>query len=144
MSDFQEDIVRLKDPKNIKEALFASGPSVLMRAFERDPTVMRLVKGGAKVVPLIVAEIKENGLKLHTITLSCFAYILQKVDPAAASAVLKDLFVQAMKRPDPFFIYFAVHALRQDLKLPFKPRDPEYSYGELQETLAWVERTKPN
>ena len=144
MNDFHEDMVRLKDPKNIKEALFASGPSVLMRAFEKDPIVKRLIRGRAKVVPIIIAEIKENGLKLDTITLSCFAYILQNVDPAVAAKVLKDLFVQAMKRPDPFFVYFAAHTLRQDLKLPFKPRDPEYTYGQLQETLAWVERTQPD
>jgi hypothetical protein len=143
MTDFHEDINSLKNPKNIKEALFASGPSLLMRAFEKDQTVMRLVRGGAKVAPLIAKELEKNGMKLDTITLSCFAYILQKVDPAIAAKVLKDLFIKAMKCPDPFFIYFAVHALRQNLKLPFKPHDPEYTYGELQETLAWVERTQP-
>jgi hypothetical protein len=142
MSDFQKDIETIKNPKNIKEALYASGPGTLLKAFEKDPTVIRLIRGGPKVIPLISQEIKENGLKLHRITLSCFAYILQKIDPAAAAAILKPLFIQSMKKPDPFFIYFAAHAIRRDLKLPVKLDDPEYSYGELQETMAWLERTE--
>ena len=61
MSDFHEDIVKLKDPKTIKEALFASCPSVLMRAFEKNPIVKRLVRARAKVVPLIVTEMEKTG-----------------------------------------------------------------------------------
>lgn len=143
MSDFRKDIAKIKNPENIREALFASGPSVLMRAFEKDPTVIRLLRGGSKVVPLISAEIRKNGLKLDSITLSCFAYILQMVDIGAAVAILRPLFLDAMRKPDPFFTCFAAHALQQDLKLPIKPYDPEYTFGQLHETLAWVERT-PN
>jgi len=142
MSEFQKDIERIKNPENIRAALYASGPTTLMRAFERDPTVIRLVRGGSKVIPLISAEISKNGLKLDAITLCCFAYVLQKTDAVAAATVLRPLFVQAMRNPDPFFVYFAAHVLRQDLKLPFKPDDPQYTLGELHETLAWVERTK--
>jgi hypothetical protein len=140
MSDIEKDIEIIKDPRNIQEALFASGPHVLMKAFEKDPIVIRLIRAGLKVVPRISAEIKENGLRLDTITLSCFAYILQKVDIQTAAAVIKPLFIQAMKKPDPFFIYFAAHTLRQNFKLPFKVNDPEYTFGELQETLVWIER----
>jgi len=143
MTDFRKDVAKIKNPEKIREALFASGPSILMRAFEKDPTVARLLQGGSRVVPLISEEIKKHGLKLDTITLSCFAYILQKVDVTSAAAILRPLFLEAMKKPDPFFACFAAHALRQDLKLPIKPYDPEYSFAELQETLAWVERT-PN
>lgn len=140
MSDFRKDIETVKNPGNIKEALYASGPGNLTRVFDKDPTVQRLVRGGAEVVPLISAAIRESGFKLHNITLSCFAYILQKTDPTTAAAVLKPLFMQAMKKPDPFFIYFAAHAVRQNLKLSFRPGDPEYSYGELHETRAWLEQ----
>lgn len=38
MSDFQKDIEKIKNPQNIREALFASGPTTLMRALEKDPT----------------------------------------------------------------------------------------------------------
>lgn len=140
MNDFQKYIETIKNPKNIREALFASGPQVLMKAFQKDPTVTKLIRGGLKVVPLISAEIKERGLKLDPITLACFAYILEKIDLKTATIVIAPLFIQAMKKPDPFFIYFAAHILRQNLKQRFKVNDPEYTFGELQETLIWIEQ----
>jgi len=141
MSEFQKDLETIKNPEKIKEAVYASGPGNLMKVFEKDPTVQRLIRGGAKVAPLVSAEIKENGPKLSKITLACFAYILQMTDRAAASAVLKPFFIQAMDKPDPYFIFFGAHAIREDLKLPLRP-DAEYSYDELQETKKRVERLK--
>ncbi len=140
MEDISQDIESLHDPRNIREALCASGPSVLWGVFEDDPTVKRLLRAGSKAVPLIAAELEKRGLDLHPITASCFAYILQKTDAALAGRILGPLFLRALKRPDPFFMYFAAHALRQDMKLPFRPGDPEYTFGQLQETAAWVER----
>jgi hypothetical protein len=136
----ERKIKKIKNPANIQEALYASGPSVLMRAFELDPTVKVLIRSGLKVVKLIASEIKKNGLSLNPISLSCFAYILQMISPDVAAATVRPLFIEAMKKPDPYFVYFAAHVLRQDMKLPTVPNDPEYTYGELQETLAWVER----
>jgi hypothetical protein len=138
----EREIKKLKNPENIKEALYASGPAVLMRAFELDPTVKMLIRSGSKVVRLIASEIKKNGFRLHPISLSCFTYILQMISPDIAATTVRPLFIKAMKKPDPFFVYFAAHILRQDMKLPTVTKDPEYTFGELQETLAWVERLK--
>ncbi len=138
--DLEKEIEKIKNPTNIREALYASGPSVLMRAFELDPTVKVLIRSGSKVVKLIASEIKKSGLKLDPISLSCFAYILQMISPDIAATIVRPLFIEAMKKPDPFFVYFAAYILRRDMKLPTVPNDPEYTYGELQETLAWVER----
>jgi|GEM_PF-1997665 hypothetical protein len=138
MTDYRKEIESIKNPENIQEAIYASGPNALMKAFKRDPTVGRLIEGGRKVVPLIAEEIEKNGLKLDEITLSCFAFILQKVDLDSATKILKPLFIQAMKEPNPFFVNFAAHALRQGLRLPVKPSDPLYTRGELLETLERV------
>lgn len=140
--NLERKIQKLKKPENIKEALYASGPAVLMRAFELDPTVKALIQSGSKVVRLIASDIRKNGLALHPVSLSCFTYILQMTSPDIAAATVRPLFIKAMQTPDPFFVYFAAHVLRQDMKLPTAPKDPEYSFGELQETLAWVERVK--
>jgi len=141
MSDFQKDLETIKNPENIKEAVYASGPGNLMKVFEKDPTVQRLIRGGAKVAPLVSAEIKKNGQKLPKITLACLAYVLQKTDRTEASTILRPFFIRAMNKPDPYFIFFGAHAIREDLKLPLRP-DAEYSYNELQETKTWVERLK--
>jgi hypothetical protein len=138
MPDYRNEIERIKNPENIHEAVYASGPYTLMRAFENDPTVGSLIEGGREVIPLIAEQLKESGLNLNKITLSCFAFILQKVDLDAAVEILTPLFVQAMQTPDPFFVHFAAHTLRQGVNLPVKPSDPLHSRDELQETLERV------
>ena len=138
MSKYHEEIERLKDPTNIKEALYASGPYTLMKAFKNDEIVSDLIKGGREVIPIIAEELKENSLELNEITLSCFAYILGKVDPDSGAEILKPLFIEAMKSPDPFFVNFAAHVLRQNAKMIVKTNDPLYTKGELLETLERV------
>lgn len=140
MADYRKDVTRLKKPENIKEAMYASGPYTLMRAFENDEAVNRLIKGGDEVVPLIERELKRGGMRLDEITRSCYAYILERVNIDAASKILKPLFVRAMKRPDPFFVHFAARALRLKNRLPVKPMDPLQSRAELLETLDRIQR----
>ena len=140
MADYRKDVARLKKPENIKEAMYANGPYTLMKAFEADSTVNRLIKGGGEVVPLIAAELKRNGMKLHEITRSCYAYILQQIDLETSAKILKPYFVLAMKKPDPFFVHFAAHALRQKFRLPVKPADPLHSRAELLDTLDRLKR----
>jgi hypothetical protein len=138
MVNYREEISKIKNPENIKEAMYASDPRVLMVAFQRDPTVSKLIRGKSKVVPLIVEELEKNGLNLDEITLSCFAFILQKVDLDSATKILKPIFIQAMKDPGPFFVHFAANVLRQGNKLPFNPFDPLYKRAELLETLERI------
>jgi hypothetical protein len=140
MADYRKDVARLKKPENIKEAIYASGPYTLMRAFEMDQTVKRLIKGGDEVVPLIAAELKKNGLRLHEITRACYAYILQKIDLETAVKLLKPLYVRAMKKPDPFFVHFAAHALRRKLGQTVTLSDPKYTRIQLFETLDRIKR----
>ncbi len=140
MNEWTKDLRNIHDPKNIKEALYASGPSVLQRAFEKDPGVTRLLRAGSKVAPAISAELEKEGLKLNPITLACFAYILQRTDPALAAKVLGPLFLKSLQQPDPYFMYFAAHALRPQMNLPSRPDDPDYTFEQLQETAAGVER----
>ena len=138
MPNLSDDLGKIKNPKNIHEALFASGPNALMKAFERDPTVNRIIKYGSKGVPLIEKILEEEGDRLDEITLSCFAFILENVDINAAAKILTPHFIRTMKEPEPFFIHFAAQVLRRWLRLPYKPRDPYYSRGELLETLEMV------
>ena len=137
MTEYRKEIEKVKNPKNISEALYASSPYTLKKAFENDQTVLRLVKAGHKVTPLLVDELEKNGLKLNEITLSCFVYILHKVDPKSVT-ILKPLFVKAMESPGAFFVYFAAHALRQENNLPTKPLELNYTRAELRETLKKI------
>jgi hypothetical protein len=138
MTEYSKEIEKVKNPKNISEALYASSPYTLKKAFENDQTVLRLVKAGREVTPLLVEELAKNGLELNEITLSCFAYILHKVDPKLAVKILKPLFVKAMENPGAFFVYFAAHALRQESNLPTKPLELDYTRAELRETLKKI------
>lgn len=142
MSNLSDDLEKIKNPDNIHEALFASGPNGLMKAFERNPIVNRIIKYGSKAVPLIEKILKEEGDQLHEISLSCFAFILENVDIKAAAKILIPHFTQAMKDPEPFFVHFAAQVLRRQFRLPYKPRDPYYSRGELLETLDMVKRRR--
>ena len=111
-----------------------------MKAFKRDSTVCRLVKFGPKVVPFIEEQLKENADKLDKITLSCYAYVLQMVDLESAVRLLSPFFAKAVENPDPFFVYFIAHALRQNLKLRVTLIDPHYTRGELLETLEIMKK----
>ncbi len=142
MPGYLKDIERLKNPENIHEAIYASSPYVLMKAFEQDPTVKRVIKAGSKIVPVILEEIEKNGLNLHEITLSCFAYILQKVDIESAVQCLEKPFSLAIEKPGPFFVHMAAHTLRQGFKLTIKPLEVVYSRTELLEILEHMKRVK--
>ena len=134
---YREDIEKIKNPKNIREALCASSPYTLRKAFENDQTVRHLIKAGREVAPLLSEELK-NGLTLNEITLSCFTYILHNIDPALTVKILKPLFAEAMKTPGAFFVYFAAHILREESNLPTKPLQMDYTRAELQETLKRI------
>jgi hypothetical protein len=134
---YREDIKKIKNPKNIREALCASSPYTLRKAFENDETVGHLIKAGREVAPLLSEELK-NGLTLNEITLSCFTYILHNIDPALTVKILKPLFAEAMKTPGAFFVYFAAHILREESNLPTKPLQMDYTRAELQETLKRI------
>ena len=134
---YREDIKKIKNPKNIREALCASSPYTLRKAFENDQTVRHLIKAGREVAPLLSEELK-NGLSLNEITLSCFTYILHSIDPVQTVKILKPLFAEAMKTPGAFFVYFAAHILREESNLPTKPLQMDYNRAELQETLKRI------
>ncbi|UCG47886.1 MAG: hypothetical protein JSU94_20705 [Phycisphaerales bacterium] len=143
MYDYKTDIERLKDPRNIREAVYASSPYVLKTTFDDDVIVRRLIDAGNEVVPLIREELKSNFAELPEITLACFAYILQKVNAASAEQVLKPLFVRAAEKPGPFFVNFAAHAIRKSKQLPVSTEKMSLTKAELLETLKAVQDEKP-
>lgn len=140
MISYSKEIERIKNPKNIHEAVYASSPHSLKKIFEKDLIVSRLIDGGKDVVPLIAKELENKGLKLPEITLACFAYILLKVDPDSAAKILQPLFAKAIEKPGPFFINFAAHALRLVVKLPTKLLGTAHTKNELLETLEASKR----
>jgi hypothetical protein len=109
-----------------------------MRAFERDPTVQRLLKGGNTVAGMVAEQVRQHGRSLDEITLCCYVYILQKLDVQVAAETVRPLFPDAVKQVDPFFVNFATHVLRDALRLPMNPLDPLYSRGEMLETLERI------
>ncbi|MFC1855908.1 hypothetical protein ACFL2A_05145 [Thermodesulfobacteriota bacterium] len=140
MPDYSNAIKKIRNPENIHEAMYASGPYTLMKAFQNDTTVKQLIKGGENTASLIAKELEKGGMELNEISRSCYAFILQNIDLGAAAKILKPMFIKAMKAPDPFFVHFAAHALRQHLKLPSKPSDPLHTRGELLETLERLQK----
>lgn len=135
MPDYQKDIEKLRRPENIVEAVYASSAYVLRTAFQRDPTIARLVKGGAEVVPLVQGELARDGIELDDITLAALAYIVDQAAPASAPALLKPLLRKAVDHPGPFFVNFATHALRREAKLSLRPAEMVYPKAEMLEVL---------
>ena len=138
MVGYSRDVEKIKNPRNITEAMHANSAYTLMKAFENDETVRHLVQAGRQVAPVITAEIEKTGLDLDDITLACYAYILGKVDPAFAARVLKPLLARTIDERRLFFTDVAAHVLRESARLPTRPQEMAYTKSELLETLARI------
>jgi hypothetical protein len=69
------------------------------------------------------------GLHLRTL------FIVENVNAEAAPLIFGDLFRMSVEKPtNPFFVYFATHAIRSGLRLPIKPLEIVYTTAELIET----------
>lgn len=137
MASLQKDLTLLRNPANIKKAQLASSPYVLRKIFAADPAIQRLIAAGEKVIPLISEEIYK-GERPDEFTLAAFAFIVDNVKAEAAPEIFGPLFREAMKRPGPFFIHFAAHAIRSGLHLPVKSLEIFYSPAELKETQSML------
>ena len=133
MATMLKDLTSLRNPARIKEAGFASSPYVLRKIFAADPIIKRLIAAGEKVIPLIAEEMRKSE-RLDEITLAAFAFVVENVNAEAAPKILGALFIKSMKKPGPFFVHFAAHAIRSGLRLPIKPLEIVYSPVELIET----------
>lgn len=131
----RKEIEILKNPSNIHEAFFASSAKVLTFAFESDPHVTSVIRAGRKALPLIAEEIKQHGAELNDISLSCFAYILQKIDAAAAAEILWPIYQKTIEKRLFFASTFVAHAMRKGMGLPVKDREFFYTQAELRETF---------
>ena len=134
----KREIEILKDPLKIHEACFANSAKVLTFAFESDPLVQSVIKAGRKALPLIAEEIKQHGAELNDISLSCFAYILQKIDAAAAAEILWPIYRKTIEKRLFFASTFVAHAIRKGMGLPVKDREFFYTQAELRETFEIV------
>ncbi|MBI4888975.1 MAG: hypothetical protein HY821_00030 [Acidobacteria bacterium] len=135
MPDYTQDLIRLKNPANIKEAECASSPYVLLKTFAADAVIKRMIRAGKQVVPLIRQILADEAEQLPEISLSAYAYILEHVDQAEAARLLKPVFEARLRKPGPFFVHVAAHALRGPLGLPTRPLEVVYNKAELAETL---------
>jgi len=136
-----KEIIRvIKQPEKIKDALFASSPTVLGFVFDEDPNVRSLIGAGQEAITLIEQEIKEHGADLHEISLSCFAYILSKINVGAAARILTPIFPKIVDRPGSFAAMFVAQTLRKDKHLPVSSRELFYSPDQLRETLKSIEK----
>lgn len=133
MASLLKDLTKLRDPAAIKKAQLASSPYVLRKIFAADPTIRRLIAAGEKIVPLIIEEIRKAE-RLDEITLAAFVFIVENVNADAAAQVFGALFRKSVRKPGPFFVHFAAHAIRSGFRLPIKPLEIVYSPAELMET----------
>jgi hypothetical protein len=130
----------IKQPEKIKDALYANSPTVLSFAFEEDPNVRALIGAGNEAIPLIEQEIKQNGSDLHEISLSCFAYILTKINVRAAAQILRTVFPKIAERPGSFAAMFVAYALRMEKDLPVGSWELFFTPDQLREMLRSIEQ----
>jgi len=135
MPKFQKHLQRLRKPEAIRDAVFASSPYVLRRAFSTDPTVQQLVQAGPDVVADIEKELADGGEQLPDITLACLAYVLWQIAPDRGPALLAPLLRRMLDEHGPFFVHFATHLLRQQARLPVRPLEMVYRRDEMTEAL---------
>lgn len=138
----QKEIEILKDPGKIHEALYASSPRVLRFAFDNDPRVRAVITAGPPVVPLIATELEKNSRNLDEITVSCYTYILEKIDAQKAAKILRPLAAKMIDRPGFFIPTFVTHALRKGTRLSIKTRQHFYTRAELAATLEIIKTLK--
>jgi hypothetical protein len=136
MPKYQKAVQKLRNPENIKDAVFASSPYVLRKAFQADPVVQELVREGPPVVADIERELAARADKLPDITLACLAYILSQVAPADGAKLLAPALRKALDEGGPFFKHFATHLLRQEARLPVRPLQIFYRREEMIEALG--------
>lgn len=138
MPDLRKDILKLRDSELAKKAQLASSPYVLRKIIAEDPAVRRLISAGESVVP-IIADIMKSRDDLDEITLAAFAYIVEQVDAEATPKILGPRFRLSVKKPGPFFVHFAAHAIRAAKHLPLHEPHVAYSHDELVETRRTLE-----
>jgi hypothetical protein len=136
MPKYVKDVQRLRNPENIKEAVYASSPYVLRKAFMADPTVQKLVRAGPNAFDAVKHEFAARGDKLPDITLACLAYILMQIAPAEGAALVAPVLRRQVKKGGPFFKHFATHLLRQEAQLPLRSLEMVYRREEMQEILT--------
>lgn len=130
MADLRKDIVSLREPGGIKNAELASSPYVLRKIIAADPGVQRVIAAGDKALPIIADEIRSTD---NEYALAAFAYVVENIQPQAAADILGSAFKLSIKKPGPFFVHFAAHAIRAGSHLPVKPLQMVYSESELNE-----------
>ncbi len=130
----------IKQPEKIKDALYASSPTVLGFVFDEDPNVRALIGAGPEATSLIEQEIKQYGPDLHEISLSCFAYILTKINVRTAAQILRPVFPKIADRPGSFAAMFVANALRSVKNLPVDSRELYFTPDQLRETLKSMEQ----
>lgn len=136
MPSYLKEVQRLKNPENINEAVFASSPYVLRKAFLADPTVQKLVRSGPAVLADIKQEMSAEASQLSDITLACFAHILSQVAPVEGAAFLAPELKKVADKSGPFFATFGTHLLRHAAQLPVRPIEMNYRREELKEVLG--------
>jgi hypothetical protein len=135
MPKYVKDVQRLRNPANIREALYASSPYVLRKAFVADPTVQKLIRAGPNGFDEIKREFAARADKLPDITLACLAYILTQIAPVQGAALVRPVLRRHVEA-GPFFKHFATHLLRQEARLPLRPIEMVYRREEMQEVLG--------
>ncbi len=138
--DLQSRIELLIQPERIKDAFYANSPMVLSFVFEDDPNVRAVISAGDEVIPLIEQEIKQHGSDLHEISLSCFAYILTKINVHIAAQILRPVFSKFADRPGSFTAVFIAYALRMDKGMPVNSRELSFTPDQLRETLRTIDQ----
>jgi hypothetical protein len=136
--NLKERIEVIKQPEKIKNAFYANSAAVLGFAFDEDPDVQALIAVGEEAIPLIEQEIRENGADLHEISLSCFAYVLSKINVHKAAKILSPLFPKIVDRPGSFAAMFMARTLRTEKNLPVSSRELFFTPEQLRETLGSI------
>lgn len=114
--ELQELLNAIEDPTKIKDALYASSPYVLRKAFEGDPGIRELLRAGSRLVPAI-AEKLEAGDDLDEISACAYFYLLEHIGSHDAIARALSTPMRArLHRPSPFLSQFSTRAILKAMR----------------------------
>lgn len=128
----------IEDPKGIKDALYASSPYVLRKAFDGDPGMRELLRAGPRLAPMIAQKL-EAGEELDEISACAYFYLLEHIGSHDAVARALSTPMRArLHRPSPFLSQFSTRAILQTTRR-VELRSPSEMYSPV-EVLEAIER----
>jgi hypothetical protein len=128
----------LKEPRHIKDALYASSPYVLRKAFDADPGIRELLRAGPGLATA-VAEKLEAEPALDEISMCAYFYLLEHTASRDAIARVLDTRTRArLRKPSPFLSQFSTRAILRAHRTGLRAPIESYTLAEVVDAVDRV------